>query len=123
MHADLSTELWQCTHRSLRRMHQGQFRKDGRTPYVAHPFRVAMTVRHAFGVDDEVALAALLHDVIEDTAADYDDIAAACGTAVADVVAASPRTCVWQKASANRPTTVSWRLPPGRRLVPGRRLR
>ena len=64
-------------------------RKDGETPYIAHPFRVAMTVRDVFGIDDPVALAAaLLHDVIEDTTADYDDVHAEFGTEVADVVAA-----------------------------------
>jgi guanosine-3',5'-bis(diphosphate) 3'-pyrophosphohydrolase len=64
-------------------------RKDGRTPYVAHPFRVALTVRQVFGVDDEIALAAaLLHDVIEDTTADYDDLRQQFGKEVADAVAA-----------------------------------
>ena len=48
-----------------------------------------MTVRDVFGVDDEVALcAALLHDVIEDTTADYDDIHGEFGKEVADIVAA-----------------------------------
>jgi guanosine-3',5'-bis(diphosphate) 3'-pyrophosphohydrolase len=48
-----------------------------------------MTVRDVFGVDDPVALAAaLLHDVIEDTTADYDDLEKDFGTDVADVVAA-----------------------------------
>jgi guanosine-3',5'-bis(diphosphate) 3'-pyrophosphohydrolase len=71
------------------KFHHGQVRKDGKTPYIAHPFRVAMTVRDVFNVDDPVALtAALLHDVIEDTTADYDDLAGEFGTEVADVVAA-----------------------------------
>ena len=39
------------------RFHNGQLRKDGRTSYIAHPFRVAMTVRDTFGVDDPIALA------------------------------------------------------------------
>ncbi len=57
------------------RAHRHQLRKDGETPYVSHVFRVCLTVRHVFGVDDEGALtAALLHDTIEDTATDYDDI-------------------------------------------------
>lgn len=68
------------------RLHQGQFRKDRRTPYAAHPFRVAMVVRHIFGVDDEQTIAAaLLHDVIEDTPADRDDIIHGCGPEVARI--------------------------------------
>jgi guanosine-3',5'-bis(diphosphate) 3'-pyrophosphohydrolase len=71
------------------RVHRHQFRKDGRTPYVAHPLRVALIVRHLFGCDDEEVLAAaVLHDCIEDTETDYDDLAAAFGESVARWVAA-----------------------------------
>jgi len=71
------------------RFHNNQYRKDGRTPYVAHPMRVAMIVRDVFGFGDETVLAAaLLHDLIEDTRADYDDILTICGPSVADLVAA-----------------------------------
>src|SRR4051812_46252666 len=81
--------FWQRAASVAARFHQGQVRKDGKTPYIAHPFRVAMTVRDVFGVDDPVALAAaLLHDVIEDTTADYDDLEEQFGAEVADVVAA-----------------------------------
>lgn len=70
------------------RAHRHQLRKDGRTPYVAHVIRVAMTVSWVFGCNDRVALlAALLHDTIEDTTTDYDDIAERFGVAVADCVA------------------------------------
>jgi guanosine-3',5'-bis(diphosphate) 3'-pyrophosphohydrolase len=63
-------------------------RKDGVTPYVAHPFRVAFTVRHVFEVDDPVALCvALLHDVIEDTTTDFDDVCAEFGEEIAAAVA------------------------------------
>ena len=45
--------------------HHGQERKGERTPYVAHPFHVALILASAGG--DEVMLqAALLHDVVED---------------------------------------------------------
>jgi guanosine-3',5'-bis(diphosphate) 3'-pyrophosphohydrolase len=71
------------------RAHEGQKRADGRTPYFAHPARVALTLRSVFGCDDEHALAAaFLHDVIEDTTTDYDDLAEAFGPVVADLVAA-----------------------------------
>jgi guanosine-3',5'-bis(diphosphate) 3'-pyrophosphohydrolase len=81
--------VWQQAASFAARHHQGQLRKDGKTPYIAHPFRVAMTIRDVFGVDDPVALAAaLLHDVIEDTTADYDDLEREFGGEVAGVVAA-----------------------------------
>jgi len=81
-------DLWQRAASFAARSHQGQLRKDGKTPYVAHPFRVAMTVRQLFDVDDVTVLcAALLHDVIEDTPADYDDLQEEFGAVVADMVA------------------------------------
>lgn len=80
--------LWQAAASVAARAHAGQVRKDGITPYIAHPIRVALIVRQEFGCDDPACLAAaLLHDVIEDTPADYDEIAGAFGTEVAAVVA------------------------------------
>lgn len=70
------------------RLHDGQMRKDEKTPYIAHPFRVAMIVRDLFGCDDATALAAaLLHDAIEDTKADYEDVEACIGAEGARIVA------------------------------------
>ena len=81
--------LWQEAASFAARAHKDQWRKDGRTPYAAHPFRVAMTVRDVFGCDDPAAVAAaLLHDTIEDTGADYDELEAAFGGTVAGIVAA-----------------------------------
>lgn len=71
------------------RAHRHQLRKDRDTPYIAHPVRVCLVVRHVFGIDDPVALAtALLHDTIEDTTTDYDDLVGRFGAEVADGVAA-----------------------------------
>jgi guanosine-3',5'-bis(diphosphate) 3'-pyrophosphohydrolase len=66
------------------RAHDGQRRKDGKTPYFAHVVRVALIVCQAFGLDDpEMLQAALLHDTIEDTTTDFDDVAAAFSPKVA----------------------------------------
>ena len=84
-----SSDLWQRAASFAARAHVGQIRKDGVTPYVAHPFRVAMTVREVFGCHDAVCItAALLHDVIEDCDIDYDDLIEGFGKGVADCVAA-----------------------------------
>jgi guanosine-3',5'-bis(diphosphate) 3'-pyrophosphohydrolase len=70
------------------RAHRGQIRKDGQTPYVSHAFRVCLIVRDVFGIADRDALAAaLLHDTIEDTTTDFDDLAERFGTRVAKYVA------------------------------------
>lgn len=47
------------------RCHAGQTRKDDPTPYIAHPVAVAMIVSD-FTEDEDVVVAALLHDVLED---------------------------------------------------------
>ncbi len=71
------------------RAHRHQVRKDGQTPYVSHVYRVAMVVRHVFGFDDpKILAAAVLHDTIEDTATDRDDLERAFGRTVAGWVAA-----------------------------------
>ncbi len=58
------------------RAHRHHLRKDDKTPYVSHVFRVCLIVRDLFGFDDPRMLcAALLHDTIEDTPADFDDLA------------------------------------------------
>lgn len=83
------TYFWQAAAALAARAHRSQLRKDRETPYIAHPMRVALTVANVFGVTDDVTLAAaLLHDTIEDTDTDYDDIAEACNREVADIVAA-----------------------------------
>jgi (p)ppGpp synthase/HD superfamily hydrolase len=71
------------------RLHQHQLRKDGRTPYVSHLMRVPLILATVFHCQDPVVLAAgMLHDVIEDTTGDYDEIAETAGSEVARLVAA-----------------------------------
>ena len=71
------------------RAHDGQTRKDGRTPYVSHVFRVCLIVRDVFGVSDpQVLAAAALHDTIEDTTTDFDEIEEQFGRDVAAWAAA-----------------------------------
>ncbi|MHC4127708.1 MAG: HD domain-containing protein [Planctomycetota bacterium] len=71
------------------RAHRNQLRKDKRTPYFSHPVRVALTVAVKFNCTDEKVLAAaLLHDVLEDTRVDYDDLLERFGPEIAGIVAA-----------------------------------
>jgi guanosine-3',5'-bis(diphosphate) 3'-pyrophosphohydrolase len=71
------------------RAHRHQLRKDGETPYASHVFRVCLVVRHVFGIDDMPTLiTGVLHDTVEDTTTDHDDIAERFGTEIADWVAA-----------------------------------
>ncbi len=66
------------------RAHRHQVRKDDLTPYVSHVFRVCLTLRHVFGIADNAVLAAaVLHDTIEDTTTDFDDIEEQFGSEIA----------------------------------------
>lgn len=70
------------------RAHLGQLRKDGQTPYAAHPLRVMTILQQVFRVTDpETLAAAALHDVIEDTTTDFDDLEEQFGARVAGYVA------------------------------------
>jgi len=64
--------------------HSGQKRKDG-SPYVTHCIAAA-DISVDIGLDEDSIIAALLHDVIEDTSLTHDDIARQFGNAVADIV-------------------------------------
>jgi guanosine-3',5'-bis(diphosphate) 3'-pyrophosphohydrolase len=71
------------------RQHEGQRRKDGTTPYVSHVVRVAFIVQRLFGHDDaDMVTAAVLHDTLEDTRSDFDEIAERFSPRVAKWVAA-----------------------------------
>lgn len=68
--------------------HANQRRKGAaQEPYINHLIEVLQLVVEATGGDDtDLLVAALLHDVIEDTPATYEDVAAAFGTRVARIV-------------------------------------
>lgn len=70
-------------------VHGGQVRKGTSTPYVAHLLAVAATVLE-YGGDEDLAVAALLHDSVEDQggAARLDDIRNRFGDPVARIVEA-----------------------------------
>ncbi len=66
--------------------HEGQMRKDG-PPYIIHPFAVAlMLARHGF--KEEVIAAALVHDVLEDTAVTAEQMGEELGAEVLELVQA-----------------------------------
>ncbi len=64
--------------------HEGQFRKSGE-PYICHP--VAVTeILSQWQLDPQTLMAALLHDVVEDTDISKDDISERFGKPVAELV-------------------------------------
>ncbi|MDY5611996.1 RelA/SpoT family protein [Dysosmobacter sp.] len=64
--------------------HEGQKRKSGE-PYIIHPLAVAQIVADQ-KLDSESIIAALLHDVIEDTEATHEDVARLFSPTIANLV-------------------------------------
>jgi (p)ppGpp synthase/HD superfamily hydrolase len=73
------------------RAHRAQLRKGTDIPYIAHPLHVSLIlIRHGFGED--LAIAGLLHDVVEDTDVLLERITAEFGDEVARLVEAVSET-------------------------------
>jgi (p)ppGpp synthase/HD superfamily hydrolase len=69
------------------RAHASQVRKASNDPYIVHPVHVSVILlRHGFSED--VAIAGLLHDVVEDQSVPLGRIEAQFGPAVAEMVGA-----------------------------------
>jgi guanosine-3',5'-bis(diphosphate) 3'-pyrophosphohydrolase len=64
--------------------HQGQLRQSG-DPYISHPLAVAEIVAN-WQLDAQAVIAALLHDVMEDTRVSKDEISKRFGKPVAELV-------------------------------------
>ncbi len=64
--------------------HEGQWRKSGE-PYVTHPLAVS-SILATMHMDHQSLMAAMLHDVIEDTEVDFSGIEGQFGNAVATIV-------------------------------------
>tara|TARA_Y100000589_G_C27188705_1_gene643808 strand:- start:749 stop:1297 length:549 start_codon:yes stop_codon:yes gene_type:complete len=65
--------------------HKGQKRKGTSKPYISHPTAVAQILR-SIGANEEVIIAGLLHDTVEDTASTIEDIRHKFGDQVAKIV-------------------------------------
>lgn len=73
------------------RAHRDQLRKGTDLPYIAHPMHVSVILlRHGFGED--LAIAGLLHDVVEDCDVSVEEIRHQFGDTVARLVAAVSET-------------------------------
>ncbi|GGM34214.1 phosphohydrolase [Paraliobacillus quinghaiensis] len=88
--------------------HDGQKRKADGTPYIIHPYRVAMRLKAA-GLQDHVVIAGLLHDVVEDTDCTLDEISTLFGHKVAELVgiASEPdKSAAWEERKKHTIETV-----------------
>nr|WP_314101130.1 HD domain-containing protein [Acinetobacter lwoffii] len=80
--SDVERVLAACDYADM--AHDGIVRKSGE-PYILHPIAVSCILAH-MRLDPETLMAALLHDVIEDTDFNKDDITETFGFTVAELV-------------------------------------
>lgn len=67
--------------------HAGQFRGNGKTPYITHPRAVVSILRDEAAIrDPDTLVAAVLHDTIEDTGVKHAELQRLFGKEVADAV-------------------------------------
>lgn len=82
--------------------HRGQERKGG-LPYIVHPTSVARMLKNA-GCGQEIVAAALLHDVLEDTGCEVEEIEKVAGKKVAKIVCEitdKDKTAPWKLRKKN----------------------
>jgi (p)ppGpp synthase/HD superfamily hydrolase len=65
--------------------HSGQYRKGTRVPYIIHPLGVAKILIE-YGCEDDLVIAGVLHDTVEDTAVTPEDIARHFGERIKELV-------------------------------------
>ncbi len=81
------SELYEDALRLATKAHRSQNRKGSDVPYITHLVHVsAILLRHGYPI--EVAIAGLLHDIVEDQGYDLSRIRDQFGTQVAEIVAA-----------------------------------
>jgi (p)ppGpp synthase/HD superfamily hydrolase len=83
--------------------HRGQYRKGTRIPYIVHPLGVARTLIE-LNCADEVVVAGLLHDTVEDAGVTLEEIESRFGSRVAVLVsgASEPdKTAVWEQRKSH----------------------
>ncbi|WP_164670886.1 HD domain-containing protein [Virgibacillus doumboii] len=89
--------------------HHGQKRKSSDDAYITHPIRVAERLQEA-GFSDELICAGYLHDVVEDTPYEMEDIEDAFGPRVTHLVAAhtEDKSKSWQERKQHTIDTVKY---------------
>jgi (p)ppGpp synthase/HD superfamily hydrolase len=65
--------------------HRDQVRKGSNTPYIEHPMAVALILDRS-GFDEDIVIAGLLHDLVEDTNVTLDEVRRSFGDRVAGIV-------------------------------------
>jgi len=66
-------------------LHEKHYRKTDNTPYISHPYAVGLILSMA-DCEEEIIIAGILHDVVEDTDIGIDEIREKFGNRVAEII-------------------------------------
>ena len=83
-------------------VHQGMYRKGSKNPFILHPMETA-AIASGITADEDVLIAALLHDAIEDAGASAEQIRSRFGSRVTSIVLADTEVF-----DPNRSAADSW---------------
>ena len=81
----LNTPLEESALRFAKKSHKGQVRKGSVRPYITHCMEVAR-ILHKNGYSEEIVVAGLLHDTVEDTEVTLEDLKASFGEEISNLV-------------------------------------
>ena len=83
--------------------HHGQYRKGTNTPYITHPYAVGLILMGA-GCTEDIIIAGILHDTVEDTDLTLDFIRERFGETVANIVdsCSEDKTLRWRARKTER---------------------
>ena len=85
------------------RAHHGQFRKGTDTPYITHPYSVGLILMN-IGCSEDVVIAGILHDTVEDTDLTLQCIQNSFGKSVAQIVkgCSEDKSLRWRERKTDR---------------------
>lgn len=86
--------------------HRGQYRKGTLVPYIVHPLNAARTLIES-GCTEAIAVAAVLHDVVEDTAVTLREVRANFGAEVAALVEGASEPHRWASWESRKEHTIA----------------
>ena len=83
--------------------HNGQYRKGTHTPYISHPYAVGLILMSE-GCSEEVVIAGILHDTVEDTYLTLDCIKRSFGQSIAEIVdgCSEDKSLRWRERKTER---------------------
>ena len=81
----LKTPLQESAYKFAKECHKGQFRKGTPRPYINHCTEVAR-ILNKFGYSEEIIIAGLLHDTVEDTEVTLEDLRIGFGERISNLV-------------------------------------